>query len=512
MPNESLRVVSGNAAGTEIELDSDEFLIGRIAEGDGKLGDDPEISRHHARIVRRAGGQLSVEDLGSTNGTFVNGRRIEAPHKLTPGDTVKVGMTTLQLLDPSGQAPQATRLGAGPAPGDTPTAVGAQPPSPRPQPVEPPAAPPRPPRAPAGGEPPGAPPFRPQQQPAGAGRRRGILALGAALLVAAVAVAGVLLTGGDDDEPAKPRILSTRQIVAENSAATVKINTRGPGRDSNGNKITEAGGGTGMVVDARRGLVLTNQHVVAGQTSIKVEVKGDEVNATLRGQAPCEDLAVLELRPNPGRLTQVRLGRTRSVRPGDRVTALGYPGAFEEDIRERKLQATDGTASSAVAPATISATLPKFPALLQHQVPISPGNSGGPLFNRRGEVIGVNTVGSTGAGGRQNQNGAIAIDRVKPLLADLKADRNSGYVGWDVTPISTGRTEGLFVTGVDPDSPAERANLEFADVILEVDDTKVTSVADACDIIGSKSAGDRLKISGISLRQQAFFTIRARLR
>jgi pSer/pThr/pTyr-binding forkhead associated (FHA) protein len=110
---ESLRVTAGRGAGTEIPLAS-ELVIGRATTGDGKLGDDPELSRRHARIVRRAGDQLTIEDLGSTNGTFVNGRQVTDVQPLTPGDTIKVGTTTLQVLDVAGNAPQATALGAVP--------------------------------------------------------------------------------------------------------------------------------------------------------------------------------------------------------------------------------------------------------------------------------------------------------------------------------------------------------------------------------------------------------------
>ena len=88
-----LRVTGGNAQGTEIEVE-DEFLIGRQAEGAGTLGDDIEISRRHARITRSAHGCV-IEDLGSTNGTFVNGRKITGPEPLSVGDTVQVGDTTL---------------------------------------------------------------------------------------------------------------------------------------------------------------------------------------------------------------------------------------------------------------------------------------------------------------------------------------------------------------------------------------------------------------------------------
>jgi hypothetical protein len=102
-----LEVVAGNAPGTQIEVD-DELLIGRQASDAGKLGDDAEISRQHARISRGPDGEFVVEDLGSTNGTFVNGKRIDAPRRLADGDRLEVGATTLTVALPSAQAPATT--------------------------------------------------------------------------------------------------------------------------------------------------------------------------------------------------------------------------------------------------------------------------------------------------------------------------------------------------------------------------------------------------------------------
>jgi predicted Ser/Thr protein kinase len=88
-----LRVTAGNALGAEIQVEN-EFVIGRQASEEGKLGQDAEISRQHARVARSGGGFV-IEDLGSTNGTFVNGRRITGPEILSPGDRIQVGATTL---------------------------------------------------------------------------------------------------------------------------------------------------------------------------------------------------------------------------------------------------------------------------------------------------------------------------------------------------------------------------------------------------------------------------------
>jgi serine/threonine protein kinase len=109
-----LRVTAGNAEGTEIRVD-DEFLIGRQEAGEGTLGHDAELSRHHARISR-SGSAFTIEDLGSTNGTFVNGRKITKAEILTPGDRIQVGATTLVVQVSVPLAGDVGAAAAGPAP------------------------------------------------------------------------------------------------------------------------------------------------------------------------------------------------------------------------------------------------------------------------------------------------------------------------------------------------------------------------------------------------------------
>src|SRR3954466_3953163 len=162
MAGESLKVVAGNAAGSSIALEQ-ELVVGRSTPGLGSLGGDSEISRVHARIYHDASGQLIAEDLGSTNGTFVNGNRIAAATPLRPGDQVRVGQTTMTVA--GGATEGATTVGqvvpppaaASPPP---PAAVAATPPTPPLQPSRRAAPPPR-------GPPPGG--FPGQQQPGYAG-------------------------------------------------------------------------------------------------------------------------------------------------------------------------------------------------------------------------------------------------------------------------------------------------------------------------------------------------------
>jgi ABC-2 type transport system ATP-binding protein len=120
---ESLRVTAGPAAGTEIPLD-EVLLIGRAAPGQGRLAGDIELSREHARISRNAHGQIVVEDLGSTNGTYVNGWLMSEPVAVSPGDVVRVGASELQVIQPGVELYQPTMEVARPPQIQVPAAAG----------------------------------------------------------------------------------------------------------------------------------------------------------------------------------------------------------------------------------------------------------------------------------------------------------------------------------------------------------------------------------------------------
>src|SRR5215218_6396129 len=110
MAGEIIRITGGPAAGSQLDI-AQELQIGRSASAEGRLGDDPEISRQHARFSRTPQGQLVVEDLGSTNGTYVNGQRIGAAQILNPGDTVQLGRSMLTIEGGAGGAEGATAIG-----------------------------------------------------------------------------------------------------------------------------------------------------------------------------------------------------------------------------------------------------------------------------------------------------------------------------------------------------------------------------------------------------------------
>src|SRR3954469_15770331 len=223
MAGESLQVVAGNAAGSNIALDN-ELVIGRSTPGLGSLGGDSEISRVHARVYHDPSGQLMVEDLGSTNGTFVNGNRIAAATPVRAGDQVRVGQTTMTVA--GGATEGATTVGqvvpppaaASPPP---PAAVAATPPTQPFQPAQPP--------------PPGPPPggFPGQQQPgyaggpiggppqrASGGSKAPWIALAAVVLIALI-VGGLAIGGvfSSDDTSKNASTQSARVSIGRSPAS-----------------------------------------------------------------------------------------------------------------------------------------------------------------------------------------------------------------------------------------------------------------------------------------------------
>lgn len=136
-----IEVVAGNAAGTWLEV-ADELLIGRHADGIGRLGNDEEISRYHARLTLDADGACAVEDVGSTNGTFVNGLQISEPQTLKQDDTIELGGSRLVVrelpapaaADPPGDGPAVTEWHAATEP-TPPAPVEPTPPAVEPEPA-----------------------------------------------------------------------------------------------------------------------------------------------------------------------------------------------------------------------------------------------------------------------------------------------------------------------------------------------------------------------------------------
>jgi S1-C subfamily serine protease len=253
------------------------------------------------------------------------------------------------------------------------------------------------------------------------------------------------------------------------------------------------GGGSGIVYDLDKGYILTNAHVVEGASIVKVAPAGSSKTRAARvvGRSPCDDLAVLKVDNTDG-LAEAVLGESKNMKVGADVVALGYPEMFELGS---DMSVTTGNISKQHAQRY------QYEDLIQTDAAITHGNSGGPLFNSKGQVIGINTLGFYTAEGERepNINFAIPTSYAKPIIRDLEKGKNRNYIGLNLYPNVFqeyyGTDEGMAVVGLASGSPASQVGVRPADLLLKIEGTKITSDEDVCSILRSHTDGDQLALS-----------------
>jgi serine protease Do len=229
--------------------------------------------------------------------------------------------------------------------------------------------------------------------------------------------------------------------------------------------------GSGLVID-KKGYILTNEHVVDDQIEITVTLETNrEYQAELIGADKLTDLALIKIElPDDIELTAARLGNSDSVQVGEWVIAVGNPYGFDRSV-------SFGIVSGKGRVLNVPSLTPLINDFIQTDAAIAPGSSGGPLVNLRGEVIGIN---SRGVGRTQGFTIPIniAIEVKNKLLASGKIER--GWLGLILQPLNRSfadylgdpELEGILISDIEPDSPAEKAGLSPGDVILEYDGEK----------------------------------------
>ena len=340
-----------------------------------------------------------------------------------------------------------------------------------------------------------------------------------AAVSAGAAVPALSIAQGDDERPPvapKPSPVSTpsgpskQDVIAGVGRGVVQIT----------GKVGDGGAsGTGIVLDAGKGLIATNAHVVAGMSSIEAALPDrSRVPARLVASSPCDDLAVLQITPSSS-LTTLAFAPSSGVAIGEHVMAFGFPTSFEAG-ETQSVKVTEGMVSAVNVVSAPDSTLPSYASTVQHQAPISPGNSGGPLVDDAGKVVGINTLGNSGERGEvQGQYYAISADEAQAVLAELREGRSRTDVGLDVRPLSAvpledwytdgadvrsdfaeaGLADALYVMDVRTGSPAEKAGLEEGDVITSLEGSPTDEVADLCGTLKSHNAGDQLRAEGVVL-------------
>lgn len=250
--------------------------------------------------------------------------------------------------------------------------------------------------------------------------------------------------------------------------------------------------GSGAIFNASEGYVLTNQHVIQDADEIDVRLQdGREFRAEVVGADRFADLAVLKI--DADNLPQVELGDSSDLRIGEWAIAIGNP--FGQMVRDRKPTVTVGVISAANRVVTIGDRT--YSNLIQTDASVNPGNSGGPLVNAAGQVVGVNTFIFTESGGSHGVNFAISINVAQKIMAQLIISGRvvEPWTGMNYADLSERDADGAVITYIQPDGPADVAGLEAADVITEVDGHKVYSRRDAFAVMRLLPQGEDVRLT-----------------
>ncbi|HQT00339.1 MAG: protease Do [Hydrogenophilales bacterium 16-64-46] len=251
-------------------------------------------------------------------------------------------------------------------------------------------------------------------------------------------------------------------------------------------EIPARGAGSGFIVSSD-GYILTNAHVVKNADEVVVKlIDKRKFIAKVVGADTRTDVAVLKI--PAGNLPTVKLGDPIKLRVGEAVAAIGSPFGFENSV-------TAGIVSAK------GRSLPSenYVPYIQTDVPINPGNSGGPLFNMKGEVVGINSQIYSRSGGYQGVSFAIPIDVAMEVVGQLKAGGkvSRGWLGVVIQEVTADlaesfgldRPRGALVAQVQADSPAAKAGLQPADVILEFNGKPVENSGDLPRMVGMAKPG-----------------------
>lgn len=252
--------------------------------------------------------------------------------------------------------------------------------------------------------------------------------------------------------------------------------------------------GSGVILDAKQGLIVTNSHVIDHEKVIVVTLKdGERYRAKLIGKDSAFDLAVLKI--NAKHLTQIQFANSDQLKVGNLVVAIGSPFGLTQTV-------TSGVISA------LNRSYPQiqgFQNFIQTDAPINPGNSGGALLNTEGQLVGINTAIVTPDEGNIGIGFAIPSNMVKSVITQLiqygKVERGMlGVVAQDITPeladaLQLKYDEGTIITQVVDGTPAKKVGLQSQDIILEINNVKIHNSAQLHNMLGVMRPNSKITIT-----------------
>ena len=306
-----------------------------------------------------------------------------------------------------------------------------------------------------------------------------------------ISVSGTKVAANDDGGDATPSRSAPRLDPNDPFYEFFK-RFQGPNGGAPGQReMPMRGQGSGFIVSAD-GLILTNAHVVRGASEVTVKLTNRrEFVAKVLGADAKTDVAVLRIDARD--LPVVPLGNVRDLKVGQSVLAIGSPFGFENSV-------TAGVVSAK------GRSLPddSFVPFIQTDVAVNPGNSGGPLFDASGQVVGINAQIFSHTGGYQGLSFAIPIDVASKVMAQIVATGRASHarLGVGIQDVNQAladsfkldKPEGALVSSVDPDGPAAKAGLKVGDVIRAVGGNRIVGSGDLPAVIGQAMPGEKVTL------------------
>jgi serine protease Do len=278
-------------------------------------------------------------------------------------------------------------------------------------------------------------------------------------------------------------------------------------RPNSGKGQLVAAGGSGFIIDKANGYILTNNHVIDGAEEVRVKLFngdpfGDGLPAKVVGRDVLTDSALIQLTEMPKQpLTETTFGDSSQLQPGDWVMAIGSPFSYSNTVTVGVVSAV-----SRVSP-ELNPVNGRDLEMIQTDAAINHGNSGGPLFNIRGEVVGINTaiISNGEDGGNLGIGFAVPINTVKDVLAQLRTGKVSrGRIGVqvdkkriteaDIKDLGLSNTNGAVISVVTPGGPAAKGGVKIGDIITEFNGKSVTDSNQLVDMVVHTAPGTSVPV------------------
>jgi serine protease Do/serine protease DegQ len=266
--------------------------------------------------------------------------------------------------------------------------------------------------------------------------------------------------------------------------------------DMPGGQREVASAGSGVIIDADRGFILTNHHVVESADEIQISlIDGELLDAEVVGSDAATDIALLKVEANG--LVDMPIGDSEVVRVGDFVLAIGNPFGLGHTVTSGIVSALGRTGISRNG----------YEDFIQTDASINPGNSGGALVNMRGELVGINSAIISRSGGNVGIGFAVPTEIASSIMRQILdfGEVRRGLLGVTIQPIDAEVAEalnstvdsGALITEIVPDSAAEESGLRVDDIIVGVNDKAITDASELRNTIGLMGSGEDVRIEYI---------------